>query len=53
MEIGSGLGYASGPVVGGYLYLVRACTREKHNYSSTQFFMHMHILNVVASLGQH
>ena len=24
MEIGSGLGYASGPAVGGYLYLVHA-----------------------------
>ena len=22
MEIGSGVGYASGPVIGGYLYLV-------------------------------
>lgn len=30
MEIGSDLGYASGPVVGGYLYLVRACMHERN-----------------------
>ena len=35
MEIGSGLGYASGPAVGGYLYLVR--TRERNILTLPQY----------------
>lgn len=35
MEIGSGVGYASGPVIGGYLYLVTTQFIHKKNIIMT------------------
>ena len=40
MEIGSGLGYASGPAVGGYLYLVCACMGDTIKLKSNLDHVH-------------
>lgn len=47
MEIGSGVGYASGPVIGGYLYLVLHMHAHAHNTLAAQCLINTHLIIVL------